>query len=129
MNEIRFVLDASALIALLNQEPGAEKVNAALKNSCMSAVNLAEVVSKLAEKGVTESDIQEILDALSLCVVPFDADQARISGLLRVQTKPFGLSLGDRSCLSLARHNRLTVLTADQVWSRLRLNLDIQVIR
>lgn len=129
MSEIHFALDASALIALLNQELGAENVSAALPHSCMSAVNLAEVISKLAEKGVIESDIQEILVALNLCVIPFDVDQAKISGLLRVQTKIFGLSLGDRACLSLAKQKQLTVLTADQVWTGLNLDLKIQVIR
>jgi ribonuclease VapC len=96
------VLDASALLALINQEPGFEKVAAAISTACMSSVNVAEVVSKLMDKGFSEVEIREIFEALKVLIIPFDEEQGFIAGLLRAETKSLGLSLGDRACLSLA---------------------------
>ena len=125
----RFVLDASALLALINQEAGSERVAAVISTACMSAVNSAEVVSKLMDKGFSETEIRDMFRALSLPIVPFDEEQCFISGLLRTETKNLGLSLADRACLSLAIQQKLSVLTADRVWASLPLGLDIQLIR
>lgn len=122
-------MDASALLALINQEAGSEKVAAVISTACMSSVNVAEVVSKLMDKGLSEVEIREIFEALKLLVLPFDAEQGFIAGLLRADTKSLGLSLGDRACLSLAIQQKLLVLTADRVWAGLRLGLNIQMIR
>jgi PIN domain nuclease of toxin-antitoxin system len=123
------VLDASALLALINQEPGSEKVAAVISTACMSSVNVAEVVSKLMDKGFSEVEIREIFGALKLLIIPFDEEQGFIAGLLRADTKRLGLSLGDRACLSLAIQQKLSVLTADRVWAGLQLGLNIQMIR
>ena len=112
-----FVLDASALLCLLNGEPGAERVAEALPRSAVSAVNLSEVVSKLADAGGAQDRIELALRALHLRVVPFDEAQAMGAGALRPQTKRLGLSLGDRACLALAKHLSATALTADRVWA------------
>lgn len=129
MNVSSFVLDASALLALINQEAGAEKVAAVMSSSCMSTVNVAEVISKLIDKGLSEIEIQDMFEILSLPIIPFDEEQGFIAGLLRTQTRSLGLSLGDRACLSLAIQQRMSVLTADLVWSGLKLGVNIQIIR
>ena len=124
------VLDASALLALLNQEPGAEQVAAAVAGgAAISAVNLSEVVAKLSEAGIPEAPIHEALDPLGLDIVDFDAALAYRAGLWRPLTKPAGLSLGDRACLSLARHLNLPTLTADRSWAGLPLGITVRVIR
>lgn len=123
------LLDASALLALINQETGSENVAAAMSTACMSAVNATEVVSKLIDKGFSEVEIREIFDALKVLIIPFDEEQGFIAGLLRANTKRLGLSLGDRACLSLAIKQKLLVLTADRVWAELQLGLNIQIIR
>ncbi len=123
------VLDASALLALLNREPGAELVAAALPSAAVSTLNLSEEVAKLAEAGVPEEAIRVALQGLPLEVVPFDQEQAYGAGLLRPYTKDLGLSLGDRGCLSLALRLGLPVLTADRAWQRLSVGAEVRVIR
>jgi PIN domain nuclease of toxin-antitoxin system len=129
MRASRVVLDASALLALINQEAGSEKVAAVISTACMSSVNVAEVVSKLMDKGFSEAEIREIFGALKLLIIPFDEEQGFIAGLLRADTKRLVLSLGDRTCLSLAIQQKWSVLTADRVWAGLQLGLNIQMIR
>ena len=123
------VVDASALLAVLNQEPDTERWAAALKDAALSAVNVSEIVAKLADVGIPEREIRVALEPLGFEVVPFDATQAYQAGLLRPQTKGAGLSLGDRACLALARSRKLPVLTADRAWMRLRLGVEIRLIR
>jgi len=113
------VLDASALLALLNGEPGWERVAATLPGARLGAVNLAEVVGKLAEHGLGRDEIDDALGGLGLVVVPFDADLALGCGMLRPATRERGLSLGDRACLVLAAGLDLPVLTCDGAWKDL----------
>jgi PIN domain nuclease of toxin-antitoxin system len=124
------VLDASALLALLNQEPGAEKLTPELlRHATASTVNLAEVHSKLVELG---GDPHEAwADALSPIseTVPFTEQQARIVGGLMARTRTLGLSLGDRACLALGIALRAPVYTADRAWKSLKLGVPIHVIR
>jgi PIN domain nuclease of toxin-antitoxin system len=123
------VFDASAVLALLNQEQGSEAITALIPDAVISAVNLSEVIAKLAEAGIPEANIQQILDHLNLEVIPFNDQQALTAGLLRPSTKSVGLSLGDRACLALGTLLNLPVITSDRAWSNLQLNLDIRVIR
>jgi PIN domain nuclease of toxin-antitoxin system len=116
----RFVLDASAVICLIRNEPGAGVVIAALPESCISAVNLSEVVAKMCELGMDEALIATVLDPLKLRVSPFDASQAHASGMLRPLTRALGLSLGDRACLALAANLGATALTTDRAWTQLQ---------
>jgi PIN domain nuclease of toxin-antitoxin system len=127
MKEI--VLDATAVLALLNDEPGAGAVASLLPRAVMSTVNLAEVVSKLAEAGMPEGTIKTVLGELGLTVIPFNEDLALRTGLLRPATSPYGLSLGDRACLALGQHLRRPVVTADRMWKTLKLDVEIQMIR
>jgi PIN domain nuclease of toxin-antitoxin system len=123
------VLDASALLALVNQEPGQEIVAELLPRSLVSAVNVSELVAKLTEQGMPEDTIQGILAALELTVIPFDEAQGLVAGYLRAATKHLGLSLGDRACLALGLQTHGWVVTADQAWAKLDLGVNVQVIR
>jgi len=127
------ILDASALLAFLWQEPGWREVEAALTSEecAMSAVNVAEFVTKTQERGVSESEIAALFSNLPLRVVPHDQKQAFATGFLRNPTRGLGLSLGDRACLALALHENATVLTADRPWLDVAgpLGIDIVCIR
>jgi len=123
------VVDASALLALLNAEPGADIVAEALPRGVISAVNLSEVVAKLCEAGMPENAIRQALQPLGLEIVPFDEEQAYQAGLLRAATQTVGVSLGDRACLSLAKILGVVALTADRTWAGLSVGVTTKVIR
>jgi len=123
------VLDASALLILLNDEPGSDSVEAALPGAAMSAVNVSEVVSKLADRGMPPEAIRTALMGLGLDVLPFDLEMAFVAGALRPGTRSLGLSFGDRACLALAVTLERTVLTADRNWKSLRLGVKIRLVR
>ena len=125
----RVVLDASAILALLNQEEGAERVAPFLADAVISTVNLAEVVTRLALAGMPETAIREALALLPLESVPFDVGQAIDVGLLAPTTRPSGLSLGDRACLILARRLDATAVTADQAWMGIDAEVAVELIR
>ena len=124
------VLDASALLTLLHQEPGSNKVVQAIEDgAAISTVNLSEVASKLNDLGAPEVVIQDAINALELTIVDFNAELAYKVGALRPQTRHIGLSLGDRACLALAQHLGLPALTTDRAWEGLSLGITVQVIR
>ena len=125
----KYALDASALLALLNVEKGADLVEDLLPDAVISAVNLAEVVSRLSAIGMPENGIRETLSLLGLQVIPFDEDQAFQAGLLYTPGQDYGLSLGDRACLALARATSMTAITADRAWANLPIGLDVKLIR
>lgn len=128
MNKV--VLDASAILALLNDEPGAEKITPELlSRATTSAVNLAEVQTILVrEGGDPDESWALVIDPIS-DVEPFTAEHARIAGTLIQKTKPLGLSLGDRACLALAIALDAPVYTTDQLWRKLKLGVPIHVLR
>ena len=123
------VIDASALLALLNAEPGADTVAEALPEGVISAVNLSEVVAKLCDAGMPEKAIHQALQPLGIEIVPFDEEQAYQAGLLRTSTQDLGISLGDRACLSLAKKLGIDALTADRAWTELSIGTTIKLIR
>jgi PIN domain nuclease of toxin-antitoxin system len=125
----RVVFDASVVLALLNQETGSEAIAPLIPQAVISAVNLSEVIAKLADAGIPEAGIHQILKHLNLEIVAFNHEQALTAGLLRPITKSQGLSLGDRACLALAITLNLPVITSDRAWSKLPLDLEIRVIR
>jgi len=125
-----WVLDASAVLAVLGGEPGADLVMAALYDGAViSSVNLCEVVGKLTEAGLSSAETRQVLDTLGLDVNDFDADQAVEAGLMRGSTKALGLSLGDRACLGLALTLGSTALTGDQVWEKTGLPVRVRILR
>jgi ribonuclease VapC len=123
------VLDASALLALIHGEAGAERVKAALPAAMLGSVNLAEVVTKLVERRMRRDDIAEVLLELDLDLHPFDEALAFETGVLRANTGHRGLSLGDRACLALARRLGARVLTADRAWQGLDLGVPVEMLR
>jgi ribonuclease VapC len=125
----RVVLDASAVLALLNGEPGHEVVADAIPEAVLSAVNLSEVVAKLGEKGMPAEAIATAMAGIELEILPFDEASAYETARLRALTRSLGLSLGDRACLALGRQLALPVLTADKNWSKAEIDLEVRVIR
>lgn len=113
------ILDASAVLAVIFEEAGADRVATYLPGARISAINAAEVMSKLADLGMPDDTIDAIMDDLQLTVLPFDAVHARESARLRPLTRPLGLSLGDRGCLAVAKQFEAPVLTTDRTWARL----------
>ena len=119
------VLDASAALAYVFAEPGAEAVDGAMDGAFMSAVNWAEVLSRMAR----ESMPLEWPESSRFTIVEFDAAQARTAAELFSATRTLGLSLADRACLGLALTKELPVLTADRVWLGLDLGIEVRLIR
>ncbi len=126
-NEV--VLDASAVLALLKREPGAERVRAVLDRAILGAVNVAEVHSKLVDLGLTRDAAEARIRFLGCTIFAFNENQAIEAGSLVAQTRSFGLSLGDRACLALAIERKATVYTTDRIWKSLNLGIEIEVIR
>lgn len=110
------VLDASALIAMLNEEPGGARVADVIASFRISTVNYAEVVSHYVRLDMPEREIDAMLDPLPMTIVPADKALAQLAGRLRAVTADAGLSLGDRFCLALAIRDGLPAWTADKVW-------------
>ena len=129
----KIVLDASSVIALINREKGCEIVEKYLEEAIISTVNFAEVISVVnRELFKSEADriegLKLITDTLPQ-IIDFDVNQAIILGELDSITKKYGLSLGDRACLALAKYKNIPVLTADKTWSKLNLGIKIKLIR
>jgi ribonuclease VapC len=122
------VLDASALLALLRNEPGARKVEEALDGARMSVVNYAEVISYYAKAGSEQRAIEAMLSALPIELVPADAGHASAAGMLRTTTADAGLSLGDRFCLALARRDGVPTWTADNAWKSIAAAAGVKVV-
>ena len=128
----RIVLDASALLAILHEEPGAEifaQQFDLLENANMSAVNIAEAHGKLVGMGIAYEDAWRAVIAPIPEIADFDTEQAKIVGSMVAQTRSLGLSLGDRACLALGVALKAPIYTADRAWKKLRLGVSIHVIR
>ena len=123
------VLDSSALLAMLFFEPGSERVAELVPQSCMSTVNLAEVLGRLARDGRALDEVLERLDQMGIAWIDFDRELAAGAAALLLPTAPWGLSLGDRACLALARLRNLPAVTADRAWAQLDLGIGIEVVR
>lgn len=123
-----FVLDASALLAMLNEEPGGAKVADNIASARIGVINYAEVVSHFVRLGMPERDIDAMLDPLPMEVVPADKGLGRIAGRLRGATAQAGLSLGDRFCLALALRDGLPAWTADKAWKTFEKDVEVDVV-
>lgn len=123
------VLDSSAILAVIFNEPGSDVILPLLQGGLLSTVNLAEVHTRLLLRGVgVDFAWQRVLD-LGCEVCFFDDGQARAAGELVAQTRPYGLSLGDRACLALAIQRKATVYTTDAAWKNVGVGVDVEVIR
>ncbi len=124
------VLDASAVLALVRDEPGADKVAPHVGRAAISAINLQEVIRELLLSGLDETTARELLDELRLDVRAHDVDAAYAAAALHMQTRQYGRGLGDRSCLALAVQLGVPALTADREWKKVRVkNLKVEHIR
>lgn len=121
------VIDASAILALLLDEPGARKVESVLADSAVTTINLSEVVGYYARSGADEAGIRGMLNALPCERVLFDEDLAYAAGMLVPRTRSAGLSLGDRACLALAHRLGVPAVTADRPWLALADTIGIQI--
>lgn len=127
---VTVAIDASALLALVFDEPGGERVaevDAASRR--VSAVSLAEAMSKLVERGWTDEEAETALDSFLPFVAPFDVEHALRTGSLRRETRHRGLSLGDRACLALASVEGGRAMTADRKWAEVDLPVEVEFIR
>lgn len=126
---MKVVMDASALLAWLHDEKGAEKVEKLLPQAVMSTVNWAEVIQHTLAHGVSVQGLREEVQALGIELIPFDATMAETVGKLQAQTRRAGLSLGDRACLALAQLRKYPAVTADRAWEKCALDIKVQLIR
>jgi ribonuclease VapC len=126
----KVVLDASALLAVLNDEPGADQLTPELLSTATaSTVNLAEVQGKLVSRGLTSRDAWEATLSPIREATVFTSEHAETAGNLITETRALGLSIGDRACLALGITLRAPVYTADTSWKKLKLGVPIHVIR
>jgi ribonuclease VapC len=125
------VVDASVVLAVLQSETGWENFAGLLPVAAISTVNLGEVASKLSRNGLGPDVLHRIIDPLPMTVIDLTAATAIAAGAMEQMTKPFGLSLGDRICISLAIELGLPVYTADRSWAQLgaRIPVEIRLIR
>lgn len=123
------ILDTSALLAYVKGEQGAEMVAALIGDAAISAVNFAEAVSKLVDKGATLDLARAVLGIANLDVIDLNRALAEQAGALIAKTKLSGLSLGDRACLALASREQVPAITGDRAWSKLSLDIEIRFIR
>ncbi|MBV1692690.1 type II toxin-antitoxin system VapC family toxin [Novosphingobium sp. G106] len=123
-----FVLDASALLAMLNDEPGGAKVADNIASARIGVINYGEVVSHFVRLGMPERDIDAMLDPLPMEVVPADKGLGKMAGRLRGVTAQAGLSLGDRFCLALALRDGLPAWTANKAWKTVEKDVGVDVV-
>ena len=126
---MNFILDASALLAVMLNERGAETVIPLLRRSTISTVNLSEVYTKLIANDIPINEAQSQINRFELDIRLFDHSHAVRAAELRPLTSHLGLSFGDRACLALAQNDNIPVLTADQDWAKLDLGIEIRLIR
>ena len=123
------VLDTSAVLALLQDEPGGDVVAEVIGVGVVSAVNSAEVLTKLIRDGMPPAEAKMALEFCAPVVIAFDSEQAEVAAELIRLTQPFGLSLGDRACLALAIAKGAPVYTADRAWSELGVGVEVRLVR
>jgi ribonuclease VapC len=126
----RIILDASAILAVIHQEAGYEKLTPELlAEAVASTVNLAEVQSKLVSRGWMSDEAWEDATSPIREALPFNEEHARIAGDLTAETRRLGLSLGDRACLALGMALKAPVYTAEKTWKNLVLSISVRVLR
>lgn len=130
MSPLAFVLDSSAILAIVRGEPGADRALALTRErSCTSSVNVAEIVTKCVEWQYPEAVAINVIESCGIDVVALEQDHAVLAGQLRRKTSKGVLSLGDRACIATAIRLNATAVTADRVWATLDLDCPVELIR
>ena len=124
-----FVLDSSAIMAVLLDEAGYDKAAELVQDALMSSVNVAEVVAKCVEFVFPEQLALEFIQGSNVTIVDFDLEHAILAGELRRRASKGILSLGDRACIATAIRQDAIAVTADRIWSTLELGCKIELIR
>lgn len=126
----RYLLDASAILAFMSNETGADKVRAVIQagQAGVTAVNISEVAAKLVSRGLSSLDAESQCRSMGLDIIPVDEGIAFAAAALIPFTQPFGLSLGDRICLATAAHDGSVAMTADKAWASVP-GVKVEVIR
>lgn len=122
------VFDTSAFMVITQLEKGHDKVLPYLGQAVMSSVNWAEAVHVMVRKNKVRDFEQLKIDEMLAAIIPFDKEQAEEAGRMAVQTKPYGLSLGDRACLALGKKLKLPVITTDHIWAKLDVGVEVRVV-
>ena len=123
------VLDASAVLAVAHKEPGADVVLKAQSQAILSAVNHAEVVSKLLQKHIAFEELQLFVSEVFPRVIPFDLEQANEAGRLHAATRKHELSYADCACIALAAVRGIPLLTGDRKWLKIETKVEIRLFR
>jgi ribonuclease VapC len=123
------VFDASALLALIRGEPGADIVASHLGRAAMSSVNVAEVYGRLLREAFRPEEFRRDIEAIDFKLHSFDAEQAFLAGRFEPATGPLGLSLGDRACLALALSLGVPALSGDRRWAGIKVGVEINLFR
>ncbi|HHY54723.1 MAG TPA: type II toxin-antitoxin system VapC family toxin [Chloroflexi bacterium] len=124
---MKAVLDASALLAWLQNEPGAAIVEELLSESAISSLNWSEVLQKSLAHGVEITGLRQDMEALGLVILPFDRDAAEQAA--RLWSADSSLSLADRACLALGIQHGAPVLTADRLWTQVSVGATVRLVR
>lgn len=125
------VLDASAILAVIFDEPGGDRVAAHLPDALVSTVNIAEVATRLLALDMPQETVETVIDTLQLSIQSYDMNQALVTAQLRTATRSAGLSLGDRACLALSKARQAEAVTADTAWQMIAddAGVDVTLIR
>ncbi len=126
---MRVAIDASAVLAFLRNEPGGDVVEQHLRSSCLSAINLSEVLEKVLSRERGVERVLALLKNWQVELVPFDAEQAELAAGIKLKIGRADVSLADRACLALAAARRLPALTANRLWAQLPLDTEVILIR
>ena len=124
-----WVLDASALLAAIQNEPSGDFVKQNIEQSVISSINWSEVLQKIAQTDMNAAHIETMLLGLGLTVIDFTAEDACLAAFLWPEGKKLGLSLADRACLATAKRLKVPVVTADKAWKKIDCGLKVILIR
>jgi ribonuclease VapC len=129
---VQAILDAAAVVAFLNREPGHEAMTDALAAGAgICTANVAEVIGVLMRHGLAADDASQALEDLPITIIDVDLDLALRAGVMEQSTRRYGLSLGDRICLALAARERLPAITTDRTWAQAApiVNVEVRLLR
>ncbi|MEO0683783.1 MAG: type II toxin-antitoxin system VapC family toxin [Cyanobacteria bacterium J06649_11] len=123
------VLDASAIIAVIKEEPGHEAVMPFIRNAVVLSVNFSEAVAYFAKHIVDDQVVSKVVQPFARAVVPYGFEESFLAGKLIRDTQQHGLSLGDRACIALGMVRKTSVITTDRAWAQLDVPIEIKLIR